>query len=144
MRKGQSALEFLMTYGWAIMVILVMIGALAYFGVFDIQDRMPERCMITTGIDCADFMMNSTTLKIYVTNNEGSSLSYINLSSTSCSDYTVAYNVAGGSKVELSCTISAKTTGKGNKFKMPITIAYQKTDSIYPKIAYGEVLATIQ
>ena len=34
-RKSQVALEFLMTYGWAILVILVAVGALAYFGFFD-------------------------------------------------------------------------------------------------------------
>ena len=30
-RKSQAAMEFLMTYGWAILVVLVAIGALAYF-----------------------------------------------------------------------------------------------------------------
>jgi len=33
MKKGQVAFEFLMTYGWAIIVVLVVVGALAYFGV---------------------------------------------------------------------------------------------------------------
>ena len=32
-KKSQAAMEFLMTYGWAILVVLVAIGALAYFGV---------------------------------------------------------------------------------------------------------------
>mgnify|MGYP001619472072 FL=1 len=32
-KKSQAALEFLMTYGWAILVVLVAIAALAYFGV---------------------------------------------------------------------------------------------------------------
>jgi len=31
MKKSQAAMEFLMTYGWAILVVLVAIGALAYF-----------------------------------------------------------------------------------------------------------------
>ena len=31
--KSQAAMEFLMTYSWAILVVLVAIGALAYFGV---------------------------------------------------------------------------------------------------------------
>jgi uncharacterized protein (UPF0333 family) len=30
-RKSQAAMEFLMTYGWAILVVLVALGALAYF-----------------------------------------------------------------------------------------------------------------
>lgn len=32
-RKEQAGLEFLMTYGWAILVVLVTIAVLAYFGV---------------------------------------------------------------------------------------------------------------
>lgn len=37
MRKGQAAIEFLMTYGWAILVVLAAIGALFYFGVLGPQ-----------------------------------------------------------------------------------------------------------
>lgn len=34
-KKGQAAMEFLMTYGWAILAAIVAIGVLAYFGVFN-------------------------------------------------------------------------------------------------------------
>ena len=34
MRKGQAAMEYLMTYGWAIIIIIVVIGALFAMGVF--------------------------------------------------------------------------------------------------------------
>ena len=34
-RKGQAAMEFLMTYGWAILAAIIAIGVLAYFGVFN-------------------------------------------------------------------------------------------------------------
>ncbi len=30
-KKGQAAMDFLMTYGWAILVVLIVIGILAYF-----------------------------------------------------------------------------------------------------------------
>lgn len=33
MKKGQAAIEFLFTYGWAILVVLAAIGTLAYFDV---------------------------------------------------------------------------------------------------------------
>jgi len=33
MKKGQAAMEFLMTYGWTVLVVLAAIGVLAYFGV---------------------------------------------------------------------------------------------------------------
>lgn len=41
-KKSQAALEFLFTYGWAILVILVAIGALAYFGVLSPCKVYPE------------------------------------------------------------------------------------------------------
>ena len=34
MKRGQTALEYLMTYGWALVVIVIVIAALYYFGVF--------------------------------------------------------------------------------------------------------------
>lgn len=37
--KGQAALEFITTYGWAFLIILFSFGVLAYFGVF-----APEGC----------------------------------------------------------------------------------------------------
>ena len=33
-RKGQTAVEYLMTYGWAILIILIVAGVLAYYGIF--------------------------------------------------------------------------------------------------------------
>lgn len=35
MSLNEPLMEFLMTYGWAILVVLVSIGALVYFGVFN-------------------------------------------------------------------------------------------------------------
>ena len=34
MRKGQAAMEFLMTYGWAILIVIAVVAALFAMGVF--------------------------------------------------------------------------------------------------------------
>ena len=60
-RKAQAALEFLMTYGWAILVVLVVIGALAYFGVLNPSILLPEKCTMEMGFDCKDFVFNTYT-----------------------------------------------------------------------------------
>ena len=41
--KSQAALEFLTTYVWAIMVMLIVIGALYYFGIFDFSKLLPQK-----------------------------------------------------------------------------------------------------
>ena len=53
-RKGQAALEFLMTYGWAFLVIMIMVGALAYFGILDPTRFLPDRCQFGTPLLCQD------------------------------------------------------------------------------------------
>jgi len=54
-KKAQAAMEFLMTYGWAILVVLAAIGALAYFGVLSPDRFLPEKCTLPSGIACLDF-----------------------------------------------------------------------------------------
>ena len=34
-RKSQATLEFLLTYGWAILLVLFMVALLAFFGIFE-------------------------------------------------------------------------------------------------------------
>ena len=59
--RGQAALEFLTTYGWAVLVILVMIGAISYFGIIDPSRFVPSRCSTSPEMSCVDFMIDSST-----------------------------------------------------------------------------------
>ena len=61
-RKSQAAMEFLMTYGWAILVVLVAIGALAYFGVLSPDRFLPAKCTLPAGIACTDFTITAGAL----------------------------------------------------------------------------------
>lgn len=80
-KKAQGALEFLMTYGWAFLVILIMIGALAYFGVLSPTKFLPERCTFGSQFLCKDYLINSdgTTADVTVKlqNNLGQAI-YVN------------------------------------------------------------------
>ncbi len=44
MKKGQAAMEFLMTYGWAILVVIIAIGSLWYFGALNPSTFLPNQC----------------------------------------------------------------------------------------------------
>ena len=53
-RRAQAAMEFLMTYGFALIAILVAIGALVYLGILDIGNFLPERCTFPAPLNCRD------------------------------------------------------------------------------------------
>jgi hypothetical protein len=73
MKKAQAAMEFLMTYGWAILVVLAAIGALAYFGVLSPERFMPGQCTITGGFSCIEWKLDdgANELRMYIQNNLG-------------------------------------------------------------------------
>ena len=57
MRKGQAALEFLTTYGWAFIIILASIGAMTYFGIIDPKILLTERCIFGAEFECRDYRL---------------------------------------------------------------------------------------
>lgn len=80
-QKGQAALEFLTTYGWAFLVILVTIGALYYFGVFDVSNKIPESCTLDAPVSCGDTfaLADNGTLQIYLINTAVRSINVSNI-----------------------------------------------------------------
>jgi len=60
MKKGQAAMEFLMTYGWALLVVLIAIAALAFFGVLNPSRFLPSTCTLAPGFSCVDYAARAT------------------------------------------------------------------------------------
>lgn len=103
-KKAQAALEFLMTYGWAILVVLAAIGALAYFGVLSPSNFLPDQCTATSGVGCLGKpSINSTAIIFTLTNGIGQTLSVENINTSKSS----AGNMYFCSKGDTVCT----TTG---------------------------------
>lgn len=91
--RGQAALEFLLTYSWAILVVIVIIGALAYFGVLNPKNFIPEKCTFGAGISCDDWAYSSTThnITLRLTNGYGRGIQVKNITVTS-NDFTSSAN----------------------------------------------------
>ncbi len=57
--KAQSAMEYLMTYGWAILIIAVVLAALFELGVFNGSNLAPQACIAEAGFQCTNLVYNS-------------------------------------------------------------------------------------
>ncbi|MBI2548548.1 hypothetical protein HYW21_04315 [Candidatus Woesearchaeota archaeon] len=58
-RRAQAAMEFLMTYGWAILVVLIVIAALAYFGVLNPGRFQGDQCTVAAPFGCTDSIIKT-------------------------------------------------------------------------------------
>ena len=61
---AQAAMEYLITYGWAILVIAVALAALFELGVFDVQNFEPQACIGQTGFVCQNPIYTSNGLSV--------------------------------------------------------------------------------
>jgi hypothetical protein len=142
-KKGQAAMEFLMTYGWAILVVLAAIGALAYFGVLSPDRFLPEKCTLPAGIACLDFRYTGTAIEMAIQNGAGFDMTGISVAvnGTGCdaSDATTAPTLTNGQQATYSVTCSPSS----GKFKGAVTFAYtnQETGMAHSKV--GEVIVKI-
>jgi hypothetical protein len=99
--KSQAALEFLVTYSWAFLAILITMGSLYYFGILDFQRYLPERCLFTSQLECINFVMNSgdQEIKIKISNNLGEQIRVQTLTITN--DDTPALSCVNGDTLPL-------------------------------------------
>jgi hypothetical protein len=60
MRKAQAAMEYLMTYGWAVLIMLVVIGVLFYLGIFN-PHTIATCSFASSGFTCYAYKITSNT-----------------------------------------------------------------------------------
>lgn len=152
-KKGQAAMEFLMTYGWAIVVVLAAIGALAYFGVLSPNKLLPDRTTFTTPLPNVDNAVVSqggafTQIVIAFKNNKGVAIqipSATSITSSQCSSAFIDHMASSttGAPINFNTSIqngdgfvitwNCTTTGTqtvGNKIKADLTFDYINAETL--------------
>ena len=120
--KAQSAMEYLMTYGWAILIIAVVLGALFELGVFNANNFAPK----APPGSCRVFRPNGT-----------STTSFINLEGICTGEipqYVAQFN---GQSSFISILKTASDTVSGNSITISVWI-YQTGPGVnWPRILDG-------
>lgn len=154
-RLAQASLEYIFTYGWVFLVILVVITAISYIGVFTPGRFAPESCQLTDKLQCVDALILGTTdgtpgrlvVKIYnayersmdIASAEGQ-IAYL--------DNCDAVTIRPGETDDLSCELSIGGQGQspviGEKPQIAFTVRYRPTNSgLPPFVSTGSVRAKV-
>jgi hypothetical protein len=135
--KAQAALEFLMTYGWVIMVVMVAIGSLSYFGVLSPDAFLPKRCSLPVGI-CLDYEIGSSRITLVLQNNFGETItiSRIDVSKKNNGSCSNTNPVTLKNNVKAIVIISGCDNGdSGEKFDGEINVTYTKESLLSHKMS---------
>src|SRR3989338_6254853 len=143
-RSGQAAMEFLMTYGWAILVVLAAIAALAYFGVLSPEKFLPEKCLMETGFVCISSKVDPTESTIVLQNGYGRTITIDRIDIGDCSKTFTDTLTSEDQK-----TFVVNPTGCSNGvskevFKGEIVVKYTEKNTNLSKTGYGVINTKIE
>ncbi len=144
MKKGQAAMEFLMTYGWAILIALIAVGALYYLNVKP-KNVIQESCIIGSGT-CDASLTKAGALNIVYTNGLGKTINITSVNVTgdaTCSDSTV-HTVANGDKITLSLTGCTTSKAVGDIANLNVGMKYKDIDSGLIHPLTGQITVKVQ
>jgi uncharacterized protein (UPF0333 family) len=132
-KKGQAAMEFLMTYGWAILAAVIVIGVLAYFGVFS-----PGKYVTGNAVVNPPFYVSAANAKeshgtyggvqLAIKNNGGEDYEVYSLSVSNCGNYTGSPDPVNADET-LTVIVECASTSPlvaGDNIKGDISIIYRK------------------
>ncbi len=150
-RKGQAAMEFLMTYGWAILVVLGAIGALAYFGVLNPTKFLPEKCIMETGFTCISSKVEPDKITLILSNGIGKNIDVYSISvktpQTTCTaNFDPVNNIVTGEQAVLNWSGCANGL-VGESFKASVQLSYTERNPggyVINKTALGDLAVKVQ
>jgi uncharacterized protein (UPF0333 family) len=141
-KKSQAAMEFLMTYGWAILVVLAAIAALAYFGILSPEKFLPEKCLIETGFTCISSKIEASQSTIVFTNSLGKSIVVDNIAIGGCSLPFTTSLLSGDQKTFV---VTGCSNGELKEtFKGDVIIKYTEKSTNLSKTAYGDIATKVE
>ena len=142
LRKSQAAMEFLMTYGWAILVVLAAIAALAYFGVLSPEKFLPEKCVLAPGLACVSHKVEPAQITLIISNGLGRTITVTSVEVGSCSGAFASDMLSGN---ETTFTITSCSNGASkDAFKADITLGYTEKTTGLTKTVYGDIATKVE
>ena len=147
-RKAQSAMEYLMTYGWAILIIAVVLGALFSLGVFSGASLIGNACIAGPGYYCGTMVYtHAGTLTASIGQSTGSNwgsaiiIFAVQGSATGTgggpvvltgNTITFASGIASGQQVAFSVTAQVPLRGNGTGGKHMVLLSVSSGSDILP------------
>lgn len=145
-----------MTYGWAILAVTVVIGALVYFGIFSPAKFLPETCSFPSELTCVGKALTTAdatagTIEFVVSNNVGNDITIAAADITATGGCTSASATVGGGAGPVTVNNAKTATVKvtcgavtAGRMKSTVTIKYTNTLNGLKFPASGEIQSNAQ
>ena len=133
--KAQAALDFLMTYGWAILLVILVAGALFALGIFDVGSMVGNRAVGFTQVAVDAFKVDSDgTLTVKLANQVGNKIDIHTINATYLTT-TIQNSSVGVTNLGVGKSTGVLTVGdlgtvtSGDSYTITLKIGYTDKNS---------------
>jgi hypothetical protein len=148
MKKAQAGLDFLMTYGWALLLIVLVVGALFALGLFDVGSFLGSKASGFAQMSPVGWRVASTgAMTLMFENHAGTGVNVSSISATLGTEnvtYSTPFTVASGAR---SNTISVGTfTGAGDvgdSYSIEVIISYTDSSTGFSYVDSGTLTGRV-
>ncbi|RJQ16953.1 hypothetical protein C4573_02735 [Candidatus Woesearchaeota archaeon] len=148
--KAQASLEFMTTYGWALLVVITAIGAIVYFGFLDVNTLQKDYCDTIPELPCTEYSLNQTQVKLQLRNGfeRDITVNSIRVSNDDTGIFTVNCNAPQvifiSQNANFTCTFASPAFTQSSKSTVNILINYTRVGGTASHVAQGALLTTVR
>ena len=143
-KRGQAAMEFLMTYGWAILAAVIAIGVLAYFGVFNPGSYTSNMVSVNPPFGTSqELSIQTGSITFVLRNGGGDSANITSIAIDNCGTNSSQMVIADGDSSIITVPCSPALTSE-DKFKGDITITYRTGEEVMDLTGSGTVTGRVE
>ncbi|MEM2918985.1 MAG: hypothetical protein QXY62_05770 [Candidatus Altiarchaeota archaeon] len=150
-KTAQAAMEYLITYGWAILAVLIIGVALWQFGAFS-PPKPPPGCSGFSEIKPIDWVAQKSTNKfiLTITNEAGLKMNItgvaVNISDALCSADTTKFQLRPGERYtyQITCSQLSSQYELGEYYRAHIGINYTNPQSLISHSSRGDCWGVVE
>ena len=140
-KRGQAALEFLMTYGWAILSAIIVIGALGSY--FYFNQGGSNTIYVTAPFYGVASSASAGSVSLEITNKGGEDITSVTVNVTGQGCTADTTNFDGTLNTPQIITLACAGATSGSEFKGDIVMTYLRPGSALPLTSTGSVSVSV-
>jgi hypothetical protein len=141
-RKGQAALDFLMTYGWAIALVVIIAAVLFALGIFDVSNFIGSKAAGFSGVAISGWKFDTAgVMTLKVSNQVGQPITVsginVTIGTTSSNSTFTAFDLATGESSAVQTFSGFAAQGAGTGYTAKVSVAYTDKSSGFQYTSTG-------
>jgi hypothetical protein len=148
MKKAQAGLDFLMTYGWALLLVVLVVGALFALGIFDVGSFLGSKASGFSQLSLVGWRLaESGSFTVMFENHAGTGVNVTAINATLGTDtisYSTAFTMSTGSKSGTKTVGTFSNPGtSGDSYTVDLVVTYVDTSTGFQYVDSGTLTGRV-